>query len=953
MQVYRTNVTKWLLFVFVCLFASCKNENIEQEIEPPVPTEIIKSNVLFSEIMYHPVLENSYIDNHEFIEIHNYGNKFEDLSGWTIAGTIQYAFPAGTRIEPGAFIAIAKDKKALATIQTYAISVESLLGDFSGELDNGGGVVQLLNVEQQIIDQVNYRDDFPWPIGADALGASDEWLAQLPVPLKSAPHQYKGISLVRVSSEIPGGEVANWIPSPLDQATPGKASQTPQLPPTTVVRKTVSPLNGNLLISAQDQVKVSVVFSNYKPFSAPLIEWFVDDVQKTGETVTKTPLSNNNGFHQATLPAQPANSIVRFRFSVDQGNGPEIIAPRPSDPFTHFAYFVTPPAPSSAPVYSLFIKKDNWNKMYENAYPSRPASCPSTISYPTANDKRVKPGCYDNQRCEIRAEWDEQLPAVLVKDGVVYDVISRYAGSRWNRTNGIPFDPTRTTISPLPDKPTNVVLSWKIDFPDYARFDGKRSKIMLNKMNQACPGLDEAVGQLMYGDPTINMPVQSAQFIRFHVNGGYYHYMMDLESIDGEMMKRYLTPGERVGDLFKADGNGNNVEGPWGPSDESSLPLSAICTNWTIDERYKYTYDRKTYNYLDHAKLRTTIETVNTLRATAVSSGNYDALRAYLTANFDVQKMIDYIAIRNWAVPWDDAFHNHFLYQRSTDGKWFVMPQDKDREWGEAISWYNPFTKTTEAFLGGRSFYWGEEGNGQYNKWKDAFIKTFRSEIRQRIIDLDQNGIFHPTVWKSKVQQAASAFSLPDYQASPAAANACDYNRELQGLLSFGPNRHNDVLDLAEEGSCTASTCGLKAEMYQTAAGDLTRDFAKATLKTTKVVPVVNFDYGTGSPDPLVTSDTFQIRFTGKVVPRFSETYTFFVQSDEGVRLWVNGTLLIDNWVTQTATEKMANIALTAGTPVSIRLEYFENTGSASVRLRWYSASQYYQIIPTNRLRPL
>lgn len=140
---------------------------------------------------------------------------------------------------------------------------------------------------------------------------------------------------------------------------------------------------------------------------------------------------------------------------------------------------------------------------------------------------------------------------------------------------------------------------------------------------------------------------------------------------------------------------------------------------WTIDDRYKYTYDRKTYNWDNNNKLRTLIETMNTLRATAVSTNNFTALKTFLTDNFDVQKMIDYIAIRNWAEPWDEGFHNFFLYQRASDGKWLMIPQDKDREFGEQYSW-----------VGGRSFFVGEEGNGQYNRFKDAIIKCFRNELR-------------------------------------------------------------------------------------------------------------------------------------------------------------------------------------------------------------------------------
>ena len=103
---------------------------------------------------------------------------------------------------------------------------------------------------------------------------------------------------------------------------------------------------------------------------------------------------------------------------------------------------------------------------------------------------------------------------------------------------------------------------------------------------------------------------------------------------------------------------------------------------------------------------------------------------------------------------------------------------------------------------------------------------------------------------------AATTFSISDYVASPAAASICNFYTELQGMQTFGDYRHNDVLDFGDEATCTATTCGLKADMYQTAAGfETTRDFAKATLKTSKVTPTVNYDWTSGTPDPLVPAD--------------------------------------------------------------------------------------------------
>ena len=84
-------------------------------------------------------------------------------------------------------------------------------------------------------------------------------------------------------------------------------------------------------------------------------------------------------------------------------------------------------------------------------------------------------------------------------------------------------------------------------------------------------------------------------------------------------------------------------------------------------------------------------------------------------------------------------------------------------------------------------------------------------------------------------------------------------------------------------------------------------------LKVARVDGTVNFNWGLGSPDSLIGADTFSARWTGQVEPLYSQTYTFYTATDDGVRLWVNGVLLIDKWVDQGGTEWSGSIALTAG----------------------------------------
>ena len=52
-----------------------------------------------------------------------------------------------------------------------------------------------------------------------------------------------------------------------------------------------------------------------------------------------------------------------------------------------------------------------------------------------------------------------------------------------------------------------------------------------------------------------------------------------------------------------------------------------------------------------------------------------------------------------------------------------------------------------------------------------------------------------------------------------------------------------------------------------------------------------------GSPADQIAADDFSVRWTGQVQPRMGGIYTFYLATDDGGRLWVNGQLLVDAWV--------------------------------------------------------
>jgi len=112
----------------------------------------------------------------------------------------------------------------------------------------------------------------------------------------------------------------------------------------------------------------------------------------------------------------------------------------------------------------------------------------------------------------------------------------------------------------------------------------------------------------------------------------------------------------------------------------------------------------------------------------------------------------------------------------------------------------------------------------------------------------------------------------------------------------------------------------------------------------------INFNWDTASPDSKINRNQFSARFEGFVQAQFSETYTFSITGDDGVRVYVNGIKVAEGWVSQGMTEYSGSIALQAGNLYPITVEYFQNTGGAGLQLRWSSASTAKAIIPRTQL---
>ncbi len=120
----------------------------------------------------------------------------------------------------------------------------------------------------------------------------------------------------------------------------------------------------------------------------------------------------------------------------------------------------------------------------------------------------------------------------------------------------------------------------------------------------------------------------------------------------------------------------------------------------------------------------------------------------------------------------------------------------------------------------------------------------------------------------------------------------------------------------------------------------------------TRTDPNIDFDWGDGSPAAGIGINNFSVRWTGQVTPKVSGTQTFYTQSDDGVRLWVNGVLLIDNWTDHGPTENSGTINLTAGQRYDLKMEFYEHSNGAVARLSWSAAGVAKEVVPTSQLFP-
>jgi len=114
----------------------------------------------------------------------------------------------------------------------------------------------------------------------------------------------------------------------------------------------------------------------------------------------------------------------------------------------------------------------------------------------------------------------------------------------------------------------------------------------------------------------------------------------------------------------------------------------------------------------------------------------------------------------------------------------------------------------------------------------------------------------------------------------------------------------------------------------------------------TRVDIVIDFDWNTESPGLGVDREAFTARWRGALTIPVTDTYMLIANSNDGVRVLLDGAEIIKDWSTHTARDATATLELEEGT-YSIRIEYFQEGGGAELHLLWRSSRIEQQIIPS------
>jgi len=390
-------------------------------------------NVVINEIHYNPDLNPV---REEFIELYNPSNAPVNLSLWRLRDGVDFVFTNGTTIPAGGYLVVASDP---ATILSRYGKVAR--GPWTGNLSSDGERITLRDPADNIVDEVDYKTEFPWPVAANGNGPSMEllnpaldndlgssWASPLN-PMQPSPGAQNQVFVTNAAPNIRQVNHTPQSPSSTNQVLVTAKITDPQGVASVVLHyQVVAP--GNFIPA---YIPFTVAQLNATPLATPpanptfevSTNWVAIAMHDDGLDGDEVA---GDDIYSVTLPVQPNRTLVRYRITSTDALGASRRAPFADDPSLNFAYFVY----NAIPAYGAVTASNMQNSLPIYFLLTRKTDFDVCNGYNGADQIAQFNGSLANE-----ARFTFNWPGAFVYDGEVYDHIRyRLRGANGRYQNG-------------------------------------------------------------------------------------------------------------------------------------------------------------------------------------------------------------------------------------------------------------------------------------------------------------------------------------------------------------------------------------------------------------------------------------------------------------------------------------------------------------------------------------
>ena len=560
------------------------------------------AGVVINEVFYRAPDD---IDDLQWVELYNTSDQPVDLTGYAFTRGLQFKFPANTKIDGNGYLVIARNPDRFK--QFYPIPA---LGPCQSSLSTKGEHLELCNAAGKSIDIIKYKDRDPWPASADGHSAS----------------------LERICPTSGGDTHFNWAASLLSPdgtragGTPGKrnACYSETLPPaiSKVTRTPEDPAPGQPLriqAAVTDSIPLTEVTLLYRSITPNMPD------PETAIPMTKDAATDK---YSATIPAQEANRLVRYRIkATNQKNATRLLPARNDLRPTFSTYVHDKYQPGKIPLGFI---------INIGAVPTGPGEQPTT--------KPVRKGSVwgslfggSRDDAERRGRFGEAPTANLTPQGPAAFI---YVDQKTAKQTV--FD--HINVTPRASMSGDGFGGFKVRFHKDHTLNGMSVLNLIIEGNERMVLAEPLAYELFY---RVGSPAPLTDFLRITIDNRTRGYYLLVEQPNSSFLRRNKI--KTGGNMYKLIWYGGGIVG-----------------------QHEKKTNRNTTNHDDLVAL------ITKLRQT---SG--DEQWKVIQDNFNVREFVNYYAVNMVLSDWDGFFNNFFTYHDTLGtGKWDIYPWDRDKTWG-------------------------------------------------------------------------------------------------------------------------------------------------------------------------------------------------------------------------------------------------------------------------------